>query len=115
MYHKQHTENLKEDYSGYEEVENMLINQEFINHLTPVEISFIRIGIDKLFKEKVTSETTNYENVSAHVTCCPHCGSERFVKNGFNPPHRQKYRCKDCKSVFMARLILEGIRSTPSS
>lgn len=102
MYHKQHTENLKEDYSGYEEVENMLINQEFINHLTPVEISFIRIGIDKLFKEKVTSETTNYENVSAHVTCCPHCGSERFVKNGFNPHHRQKYRCKDCKSVFMA-------------
>ena len=67
MYHKEHTENLKEDYSGYEEVENMLINQEFINHLTPVEISFIRIGIDKLFKEKVTSETTNYENVSAHA------------------------------------------------
>lgn len=102
MYHKEHTENLKEDYSGYEEVENMLINQVFINHLTPVEISFIRIGIDKLFKERVTSETTNYENVSAHVTCFPHCGSERFVKNGFNPHHRQQYRCKDCKSVFMA-------------
>ena len=31
----------------------MLINQEFINHLTPVEVSFIRIGIEKLYKEKV--------------------------------------------------------------
>ena len=27
----------------------MLINQEFINRLTPVEVSFLRIGIDKLY------------------------------------------------------------------
>lgn len=80
----------------------MVINQEFINHLTPVEVSFIRIGIDKLFNEKVTPDTTNYENVCSHVTCCPHCGSVHFVKNGFNPKHRQKYRCKECRSVFMA-------------
>lgn len=80
----------------------MLINQDFINRLTPVEVSFLRIGIDKLYKEKVTPDTTNYENVSSHVTCCPHCGSVHFVKNGFNPHHKQKYRCKDCRSVFMA-------------
>lgn len=80
----------------------MLINQEFLNNLTPVEVTFLRFGIDKLYKEKVTRETTNYENVSAHVTKCPHCGSVHFVKNGFNPHHRQKYRCKDCRSVFMA-------------
>ena len=80
----------------------MLINQEFINHLTPVEVSFIRIGIEKLYKEKVRPDTTNYENVSSHVECCPHCGSVHFVKNGFNPHHRQKYRCKDCNAVFMA-------------
>ena len=30
----------------------MFINQEFINNLSPVEVAFIRIGIDKLFKEK---------------------------------------------------------------
>ena len=80
----------------------MLINQEFINRLTPVEVSFLRIGIDKLYKEKVKPDTTNYENVSSHVECCPHCGSVHFVKNGFNPHHRQKYRCKDCNAVFMA-------------
>ncbi len=80
----------------------MLINQEFINHLTPVEVTFFKIGIDNLYKEKVKPDTTNYENVSSHVTCCPHCGSVHFVKNGFNPHHKQKYRCKDCRSVFMA-------------
>ena len=80
----------------------MLINQEFINQLTPVEVSFIRIGIEKLYKEKVKPDTTNYENVSSHVECCPHCRSVHFVKNGFNPHHRQKYRCKDCTAVFMA-------------
>ncbi len=35
----------------------MLINQEFINRLTPVEVSFLRIGIDKLYKEKVRPDT----------------------------------------------------------
>ena len=69
-------------------VENMFINQEFINNLSPVKAAFIRIGIDKLFKEKVTHETTNYENVSAHVAKCPHCWSVHFVKNGFNPHQR---------------------------
>lgn len=102
MYLAVYSEFREKDYSKRKEVRNMLINQEFINKLTPVEVSFLRIGIDKLYKEKVTAETTNYENVSAHITCCPHCGSVRFVKNGFNPHHRQKYRCKDCKCVFMA-------------
>lgn len=80
----------------------MRITQEFLNSLSPVEVSFLRIGIDKLYKEKVKPDTTNYENVESHVHCCPHCGSKHFVKNGFNPKHRQKYRCKDCRSVFMA-------------
>ena len=80
----------------------MRITQDFLNHLSPVELSFIRTGIDKLYKEKVTPDTTNYENIESHVQRCPHCGSVHFVKNGFNPKHRQKYRCKDCRSVFMA-------------
>ena len=78
------------------------ITQDFLKHLSPVELSFIRTGIDKLYKEKVTPDTTNYENIESHVQRCPHCGSVHFVKNGFNPKHRQKYRCKDCRAVFMA-------------
>ena len=27
------------------------ITQDFLNHLSPVELSFIRTGIDKLYKE----------------------------------------------------------------
>ncbi len=50
----------------------MLINQEFINHLTPVEVTSLRICIDSLYKEKVKPDTTNYENVLSHVTCYPH-------------------------------------------
>lgn len=80
----------------------MLINQEFLNKLSPVEVTFIRSGIEKLYKSKVTHDTTNYENLNAHVEHCPHCGSAHFVKNGFNPHHKQKYRCKECNSVFMA-------------
>ena len=80
----------------------MRITQDFLNHLSPVDLSFIRTGIDKLYKEKVTPDTTNYENIESHVQRCPHCGSVHFVKNGFNPKHRQKYRCKDCRAVFMA-------------
>ena len=80
----------------------MRITQDFLNHLSPVELSFIRTGIDKLYKEKVTPDTTNYENIESHVQRCPHCGSVHFVKNGFNPKHRQKYRCKDCNTVFSA-------------
>ena len=45
----------------------MRITQDFLNHLSPVELSFIRTGIDKLYKEKVTPDTTNYENVESHV------------------------------------------------
>lgn len=80
----------------------MRITQDFLNHLSPVELSFIRTGIDKLYKEKVTPDTTNYENIESHVQRCPHCGFVHFVKNGFNPKHRQKYRCKDCRAGFMA-------------
>lgn len=80
----------------------MRITQEFINSLSPVEITFIKVGIDKLYKDKVTKDTTNYDNLSIHVDHCPHCGSVRYVKNGFNPKHKQKYRCKDCNAVFMA-------------
>ena len=80
----------------------MIITQSFLNSLTPVELAFIRAGIYKLCNDKIRHETTNYENLDSKIERCPHCGSVHFVKNGFNPHHRQKYRCKDCRSVFMA-------------
>ena len=63
----------------------MLITQEFMNRLTPVEVAFIRAGIYKLCQDKIKHETTNYENLESKVERCPHCGSVHFVKNGFNP------------------------------
>ena len=27
---------------------------------------------------------------------CPHCHSDRIVKNGHNPQGKQQYRCKQC-------------------
>ncbi len=80
----------------------MRITEEFLNSLTPVEIAFIMASINKLSYDKIKHETTNYENVNPKIEKCPHCGSVHFVKNGFNPKKRQKYRCKACNSVFMA-------------
>jgi transposase-like protein len=73
-----------------------------MDNLSPVELEFIQSCITKLTRQKITPKTTNYENLNPHIECCPICGSTHFVKNGFNPHHRQKYRCKDCHSVFMA-------------
>ncbi len=58
----------------------MFINQEFINNLSSVEVVFIRIGIDKLFKEKVTREMTNYENEKMEIKCihAKHAGNYSF-------------------------------------
>ena len=39
----------------------MLINQEFINHPTPAEVSFIRIGIEKLYKKNLNLQTRGNE------------------------------------------------------
>ena len=80
----------------------MRITEEFLNSLTPVEISFIMASINKLSYDKIKHETTNYENLNPKIDRCPHCGSLHFVKNGFNPKNRQKYLCKECHSVFMA-------------
>lgn len=32
----------------------------------------------------------------------PYCGLYHYVKNGFNPHHKQKYRCQDCRKIFTA-------------
>ena len=69
---------------------------------SPIELQFMRTCIDKLIYDKVTTEVTNYDNLKDTVCDCPHCHSKNYKKNGFNPKHKQKYRCKDCGAGFMA-------------
>ena len=62
--------------------------------MSPIEIDMIHSYINQLYKERITMKTENYENLVSEVTECPHCHIKHIVKNGFNPKHRQKYRCK---------------------
>ncbi len=45
----------------------MRITQDFLNHLFPVELSFIRTGIEKLYMEKVTPDTTRTMKILDHM------------------------------------------------
>ena len=83
-----------------------MLNREFIQKLTPVEVEFLSGYIASLLKEKVTDDLDNHVNLDGNLKYCPKCGSIHFVKNGFNPNHRQKYRCKDCNSVFLSSNFL---------
>ena len=40
-----------------------MLNQEFMNTLSPVELQFFQSYAYKLIQEKVTAETQNYENM----------------------------------------------------
>ena len=57
----------------------MLINQEFINHPTPAEVSFFRIGIEKLYKEKGKPDTTNYTGSLPMMGCSLDLSASRSV------------------------------------
>lgn len=67
-----------------------MISETFLNHLKPVELKFIQAFIYKLTHDRVTSDTSNAENIEYTVSCCPHCGSFHFVKNGFNKKNTGK-------------------------
>ena len=77
-----------------------MIDRKFLNSLKPAELELISSYIYDLVKKKVTPDTSNHENIE--VTCCPRCGSIRFVKNGHTAKKRQKYLCKDCKKAFLS-------------
>lgn len=78
----------------------MLLSKEILEQISPIEAEYVYAYIYNLYHKKVTPETTNYENLSTMVECCPHCGSVHFIKYGFTNKGRQKYRCKDCNSIF---------------
>ena len=73
-----------------------MINQKFMESLSPVELEYIHSVINRLYKDNVTEETSNYDNLAAHVDHCPLCGSKKIVKNGFNRGKRQRYLCRGC-------------------
>ncbi len=80
-----------------------MLNKEFLEHLTPVEIQMVHQYIDRLFKNKITGETKNAENLEGTIDSCPHCGARHIVKNGHDrKTGRQKYLCPACKTYFLA-------------
>ena len=71
-----------------------MLNREFLEKLTPVEIQMISEYINALFKRKVTLNTSNSENLEGSLERCPYCGGHHFVKNGKDKKTgRQKYFC----------------------
>ena len=76
-----------------------MIDKDFLESLSPVEIQMVHQYIGILFKEKINDDTSNYDNLKNTVTRCPHCHGEHFVKNG-NRDGRQRYLCKDCNKSF---------------
>ena len=78
-----------------------MLNQEFMNTLSPVELQFFQSYAYKLIQEKVTAETQNYENMTGSICECPACHCRYIRKNG-TKNHRQRYECKnkDCKHRF---------------
>lgn len=74
---------------------------DVLNNLSPVELDYVCANIFKLVKDKVTENTTNYDNFKERPCSCPHCKSKYFIKFGFNNG-RQKYYCKSCNKFFSA-------------
>ena len=73
-----------------------------IRSFRPMDIKFIQRCINDFLDEKYHNGIPNHMNYGAHIERCPKCGSVHFVKNGFDYNHKQKYRCKDCNTVFSA-------------
>lgn len=76
-----------------------MINIDELNNMSPIEAEYVYAYIYNVYKDKVNSETTNYENLVKTIERCPHCSSNHFIKYGFNK-NRQKYKCKDCLKIF---------------
>ena len=58
----------------------MLLSREELQKMSPIEAEYVYAYILELYREKVTPDTTNYENLNASVTCCPRCGSTHVIK-----------------------------------
>lgn len=72
---------------------------ELLETLSPAELEYLNSCIYRIHKEKVTADTTNYENLIQEVKYCPHCGSIKFIKYG-KKKGKQKFLCKGCSTIF---------------
>jgi len=75
-----------------------MIDKTYIENLKPAGLELVSCNIYDLVKKKVTSDTSNHENME--VKSCPECRPLHFVRNGHDPKGRQKYLCRDCKTSF---------------
>lgn len=76
--------------------------KSFLEQLTPAQIEYLNSLIYEATKTKITENVTNYDNLRNDIEKCPHCGSNHFIKYGKSKYGRQKYRCKDCHTIFQA-------------
>lgn len=60
--------------------------------------------ISELYEKLSNANKDNsvYSLSSNEVTCCKHCGSIHFVKNGHDRHGHTRYICKDCHKTFSA-------------
>lgn len=82
----------------------MLLSRKELQKMSPIEAEYVYAYILELYREKVTPDTTNYENLNASVNCCPKCGSKHVIKWGYNygkKSAKQRYLCKDCKRTYV--------------
>ena len=73
---------------------------KFLDSLTPLERDIIKASLDQYLNKDDENNIPNHINSDNAVTKCPKCGSVHFIKNGFDCNHKQKYRCKECHTVF---------------
>jgi transposase-like protein len=80
-----------------------MLNAEFLSTLTPVEIEMVHNFIGALYRNNITEDAKNYDNLKDSVTECPYCGYKHIVRNGHNKQtSRQRYLCRNsaCGRTF---------------
>ena len=75
-----------------------MLKERFFEDLTPVETEMVREYVLHELCHGLEG-TANAENLNDSVKECPRCGSEDFVKYGFNGK-TQRFACKCCGRTF---------------
>lgn len=74
--------------------------KKYLDSLSPLEHLILKECLDQYIVKENDEKIPNHVNADHVIVRCPKCGSIHFVKNGFDYNHKQKYRCKDCHTVF---------------
>ena len=87
---------------------------KLLDTLTSLEKAILKASLDACFKNEDDNDIPNHINSDIQVTKCPKCESVYFIKNGFDYNHKQKYRCKDCHTIFSSTTDTMFSNSTTS-